>query len=390
MAAAAAARAETPEIVPVPPHRGEEALAAGLDRYRQIQARGGWPVVPSGPTLRIGDSGPRVAALRSRLAADPDLPADTGSAADGDRFDGGLAQAVLTFQHRHGLDPDAAVGRATLAALNVPVERRIAQIELNMKRLEALPAGLEGGYAAVNIADQRLMVVDGDAVALLARVIVGKPSTRTPVLASRIDSVVFNPPWNVPVSIARNEILPRLRRDPGYLARENMIILGRPDDPYGRRIDWTTAALGQFAARLRQLPGDRNALGRIKFEFPNPYSVYLHDTPAKALFQRTRRLFSHGCIRVENPRALALHLLSPQGWDMARIEAAIEAGATRRVSLARPMPIVVLYLTAFADASGAIQFRDDVYGWDAVGRTFDELRRQDVGGATLAAAGCTS
>src|SRR5690606_13709619 len=265
MAAVAAPRAETPEIVSAPVHRGDAVLAAGLERYRQIQARGGWPAVPNGPTLRIGDSGPRVAALRARLAAEPDLPANAGSA-DADRFDAGLAQAVLAFQHRHGLDSDAAVGRATLAALNVPVERRIAQIELNRKRLEALPAGLEGGYAAVNIADQRLMVVDGDAVALLARVIVGKPSTRTPVLASRIDSVVFNPPWNVPVSIARNEILPRLRRDPGYLARENMIILGRPDDPYGRRIDWTTAALGQFAARLRQLPGDRNARGPLALE----------------------------------------------------------------------------------------------------------------------------
>lgn len=388
IAAVAAPRAETPEAVPTPLHRSDAALAAGLERYREIQTRGGWPAVPDGPTLRIGDSGPRVAALRARLGAEGYLPANAGSAPDADRFDAGLAQAILAFQRHHGLDPDAAVGRATLAALNVPVERRVAQIELNRKRLEALPAGLDGGYAVINIADQRLTVVDGGSVALVARVIVGKPSTRTPVFASRIDSVLFNPPWNVPVSIARNEILPRLRRDPGYLERENMIVLGRPEDPYGRGIDWQTVSLGQFAARLRQLPGDGNALGRIKFDFPNPYSVYLHDTPAKALFQRTRRLFSHGCMRLENPLALALYLLSPQGWDAAGIEAAIEAGATRQVSLARPMPILVLYLTAFAGGEGALQFRDDVYGWDAAGRTFDELKRQGVGGAPGATAGC--
>jgi murein L,D-transpeptidase YcbB/YkuD len=199
---------------------------------------------------------------------------------------------------------------------------------------------------------------------------------------------MFNPPWNVPVSIARNEILPRLRRDPGYLDRENMIILGRPDDPYGHGIDWRTAALGQFVARLRQLPGDKNALGRVMFDFPNPYSVYLHDTPAKNLFDRSRRMFSHGCMRVENPRALALYLLARQGWDPARIEAAIDAGHTERVALDQPMPILVTYLTAFVDGAGAMQFRDDAYGWDAAGRTFAELSRQDVAGVAQGAGGC--
>lgn len=385
-AAAAGARAETADPMPVPPHRGDAALAAAAERYRAIEARGGWMIVPDGPTLKIGDASPRVELLRRRLAAEGYLEGDVAAApAAPSRFDAGLAGAVIAFQRRNGLEPDAAVGRATLRALNVPVAQRLAQIELNRERLRVLAAGLDRRYVVINIADQRLEAVADDTIALSARVIVGKPTTRTPVFASRIDTVVFNPPWNVPVSIARNEILPHLRRDPGYLDRENMIILDRPEDPYGHDIDWRTAALGPFVNRLRQLPGDKNALGRVMFDFPNPYSVYLHDTPAKQLFERSPRMFSHGCMRLQNPLALALYLLSEQGWDEARMEAAIDAGATKRVALSEHMQIVVTYLTAFADREGGVQFRDDAYGWDAAGRTFAEAMRPGAAPQKVAA-----
>jgi murein L,D-transpeptidase YcbB/YkuD len=388
-ASAGSPRAETPDVVAAPLHLNDSALAAAAERYRAIEARGGWSIVPDGPTLHIGDSSPRVERLRRRLADEGYLAANAAAASPTPTlFDAGLAGAVLAFQRRNGLEPDGAVGRATLRALNVPVAQRVDQIVLNRARLQALSGGLDRHYAVINIADQRFEVVEGDTVALSARAIVGKPTTRTPVFASRIDTVMFNPPWNVPVSIARNEILPRLRRDPGYLDRENMIILGRPDDPYGHGIDWRTVSLGQFVTRLRQLPGDKNALGRVMFDFPNPYSVYLHDTPTKSLFDQPRRMFSHGCMRLQNPRALALYLLSRQGWDEARMEAAIAAGSTQRVTLDQPMPILVTYLTAFVDTGGGVQFRDDAYGWDAAGRTFAELKRQNVGSASqLACAG---
>jgi murein L,D-transpeptidase YcbB/YkuD len=385
-ASAVGARAETADPVPVPPHLGDAGLAAAAERYRALQARGGWTAIPDGPTLKIGDTSPRVERLRRRLAEEGYLAGDAAAAAGTpSRYDAGLAGAVIAFQRRNGLEPDAAVGRATLRALNVTVAQRLAQIELNRVRLRTLAEGLERRYVVINIADQRLEAVADDAVALSARVIVGKPTTRTPVFASRIDTVMFNPPWNVPVSIARNEILPRLRRDPGYLDRENMIILDRPDDPYGHAIDWRTVALGPFVNRLRQLPGDKNALGRVMFDFPNAYSVYLHDTPVKQLFERSPRLFSHGCMRLQNPLALARYLLSAQGWDDARMQAAIDAGSTLRVALVQHMPIVVTYLTAFADTEGAVQFRDDAYGWDAAGRTFAEEMRPGAAPEKVAA-----
>jgi murein L,D-transpeptidase YcbB/YkuD len=385
-ASAVGARAETADPVPVPPHLGDAGLAAAAERYRALQARGGWTAIPDGPTLKIGDTSPRVERLRRRLAEEGYLAGDAAAAAaTPSRYDAGLAGAVIAFQRRNGLEPDAAVGRATLRALNVTVAQRLAQIELNRARLRTLAEALERRYVVINIADQRLEAVADDAVALSARVIVGKPTTRTPVFASRIDTVMFNPPWNVPVSIARNEILPRLRRDPGYLDRENMIILDRPDDPYGHAIDWRAVALGPFVNRLRQLPGDKNALGRVMFDFPNPYSVYLHDTPVKQLFERSPRLFSHGCMRLQNPLALAHYLLSAQGWDDARMQAAIDAGATQRVALVQHMPIVVTYLTAFADTEGGVQFRDDAYGWDAAGRTFAEAMRPGAAPQKVAA-----
>ena len=270
----------------------------------------------------------------------------------------------------------------------MPAAARAAQIELNLARLRALPARLGDPYVAVNIAAQYLQVVEDGASPLVSKVIVGKPSTPTPVLSSEFAKVIFNPPWNVPASIAVNEILPELRRDQAYLLKENMIIVGRSSDPHGLAIDWSSMSVGQFATRLRQLPGEGNALGRIKFEFPNPYTVYLHDTPAKRLFERARRTFSHGCMRIERPGDLAAYLLRDQGWGRAEIETAIAEGRTREVSLQRPVTLWVLYLTAFVEADRAVHFREDVYGLDARGRIFEELGTGGIEVASHFTPGC--
>lgn len=366
MSLAHLARAESSEIVPFPADQTDDRLASALEQYRAIDAAGGWPAIPFGPSLREGQTGIRVAALRLRLTSEAYLAhTDNGSAADPpDRFGADLAAAVRDFQRRHGLAEDGVVGPATLRALNVPAHARLAQIELNLARLRASLPWPTGRYVAINLADQRLELVEDGAVTFVSKVIVGKPSSPTPLLASLIEAVVFNPPWNVPASIAAKEILPRVRHDPGYLARENMVIVGRRVDPRGLAIDWRAAPLASYATRIRQLPGPRNALGQIKFEFPSPYGVYLHDTPDRRLFERPRRLFSHGCMRVQRARELAAALLREQGWNAAEIEATINAAATRTVPLQRHVPIRVLYLTVFMDMTGAAQFRDDAYHWD--------------------------
>ena len=374
------------ELVP-PPHLAETSLARALTTYRALSASGGWSSIPAGPSLHLGDAGARVAALRMRLAREGYLPASTseGGAA---RFDPALEGAVREFQRRHGLEVDGVVGRETLAALNVPAAARVAQIELNLARLRALPARLGDPYVAINLAAQYLQVVEDGTSPLVSKVIVGKPSTPTPVLSSQLAKVIFNPPWNVPVSIAVNEILPDLQRDPEYLRNENMIVVGRPADPHGLAIDWSSPSAMQFATRLRQLPGADNALGRIKFEFPSPYAVYLHDTPARRLFERARRTFSHGCMRMERPRELAAYLLRDQGWERDEIETAIAEGETREIPLERPVALWVLYLTAFAGADGAVHFREDVYGFDARGRIFEELGAERVETAGASPPGC--
>lgn len=352
------------EGVPIPPHLSQPPLADALVTYRALSDDGGWPVIQSGPSLRRGDAGERVAMLRDRIGREHHLPPGSNGQ-DARVFDAHLEAAVREFQRRNGLEQDGIVGPMTLAALNVSASDRVAQIELNLARLRMLPAQLGDPYVAVNVAAQLLQVVQADDVPLTSRIVVGKPSTPTPALSSVITKVVFNPPWNVPVSIAANEVLPRLRQEPQHLLNENMIIVDRPEDPHGLAIDWSIVSLSQFATRLRQLPGPDNALGRIKFEFPNRYSVYLHDTPAKRLFERERRTFSHGCMRMEHPRDLAVFLLRDQGWGMAEIEAVIAQGQTREVPLQHAIPVWVLYLTAFVEDGGVLHFREDVYGWDA-------------------------
>ena len=320
----------------LPQHPGYDRLRAELVGYRAIARDGGWPALADGESLRKGDAGPRVATLRRRLAITADL--DSGG---GDVFDGVLEVAVRRFQRRHGLDADGIVGPVTRAALNVPASERVAQIELNLERWRWLEPTLGGRYVMVNIAGFEAALYDGDRVTLGMRAVVGTQYRRTPIFSDAIQYIVFSPYWNIPSSIARSEIRPKGR---SYMRRNDIEVLA--------------------SGRLRQRPGPNNALGRVKFMFPNRFNVYLHDTPARELFARSRRSFSHGCIRLEKPLALAEALLRDQGWTMDEIERETHRETPRTVNLDQAVPVHILYWTAWADENGIMQFRRDVYSRD--------------------------
>ncbi|MBX6322679.1 MAG: L,D-transpeptidase family protein, partial [Rhodospirillaceae bacterium] len=331
------------------------------ERYRAIAAAGGWPMVPGTAKLSLGAVGPEVALLRQRLAASGDLPS-TADAAAPEVFDAALDAAVRAFQARHGLEVDGVVGPRTRAALNVSVQDRLATMAINLERLRRLAPWLEPDYALVNIPAAEFRLVEAGRTVMQQRAIVGRPDRPTPELDSAVTRIELNPYWNVPPRIARLDIVPKIRRDPGYLAREGIRVLG-PDgevDPAG--IDWSGPAATRY--RLRQDPGPRNALGVVKFRIPNSFDVYLHDTPSKALFQRSERFFSSGCIRLERPLELARHLLrSDPAWSGDALDRASALGHVV-IELPKPMPIHLVYLTAWVDESGTVQFRRDVYGRD--------------------------
>ena len=350
-----------------PPEVGYRRLRDALGRYRAVAAAGGWPVIPDGATLRLGDRNGSVAALRERLRLEDDLA--PGEAQDAELFDEPVGEAVKKFQRRHGLTDDGVVSAATRAELNVPVERRVEQLGLNLERWRWLPKDLGRRHIIVNIAAFELELMDGDSLVMSMRVVVGRPFDRTPVLSDTMRYLVLNPYWHVPSNIATTELLPKLKRDPSYLARYKMRVFpnSRLDaqevDP--ATVNWSTITAARFPYRLRQDPGPRNALGRIKFMFLNKYHVYLHDTPARPLFEETQRDFSHGCIRIQHPIELAVYLLrNDPRWDRDALLAALDDAEDRTVSLPEPMPIHLLYWTAWADVDGTIQFRRDIHDRD--------------------------
>lgn len=349
-----------------PRQKAYRRLRSTLKQYEQIRRSGGWPAITPGPSLRLGDQGPRVSALRSRLALSDDLTADLP--VDGDRFDHGLETSVMRFQYRHGLVSDGVVGRKTLAALTVPVEERILQLQLNMERWRWYPDSFGKRYLLVNVPDYKLNVVEGDWTVRRMRAIVGKSRRQTPALSGRMTYLEFNPYWNIPRKIARRDILPKVVNDPEYLTRQGIRVFDSWDhqapelDPTG--IMWDNLSAGYFPYRLRQDPSDVNALGRIKFMFPNAQSVYIHDTPGKALFSRQARHFSSGCVRVEAPLDLAQYLLDDQGWNRARLETAMMSGRRQTVVLNDPIPVHLVYFTAWVDTDGTVNFREDIYDRD--------------------------
>ena len=328
-----------------PPYAGYDNLSKGLATYRRIAAAGGWPTLAAGPNLTTGASGARVAALRQRLAVE-----DKDVAATGDRYDDDLLAAVRRAQRRYGLNPTGVVAAETLAALNVPAATRVRQIMANMERWRWLPEQLPKDRIQVNIAAAVLTVFDGDAPIASMRAVTGRPGDETPMLQSRIHSIVLNPPWNVPSSIADRELWPKERANPGYLKRNGYRVIATPDG--GKRL---------------QQASERSALGKFKFDFDNPYAVYLHDTPTQATFAKYSRLASHGCVRLEKPAALANLLLKDDPtWNGGEIEAAVDKGTTVRARLTTPMAVYLLYWTAFAGNGGQMNFRADPYDWDGI------------------------
>lgn len=324
-------------------------LAGALAEYRALAAAGGWGAVPGGPSLKPGEpiAPERWQALVARLAVTGDLPAEAARELGPEPprlLDDPLAEAVRRFQRRHALADDGVVGPQTLAALNVPVEARVAQLELNLDRWRRLPEELGRRHVLVDLGGQELVALEDGIEVLRMNVVVGTPRTPTPTLASEIAYLVVNPSWYVPASIVRNEIDPKLARDPGYLRRNGYERL-----PNGL---------------LRQRPGPHNALGQLKFIFPSPYSVYLHDTPSRHLFGLPVRAFSHGCVRIAEPRAFADWLLArqPQLPDLDRL---LAAGREHRIDLDEKVPIHLAYWTASVTPEGEVRFHRDIYGRDA-------------------------
>jgi len=350
-----------------PPQRGYSRLQEALEKYRRIDASGGWASIPEGEKLKAGMEDPRVPALRERLKRTGDLP--SGSADTSGVFDEVLVAAVVRFQRRHGLDADGVIGSATLDALNVPAARRVQQIIVNLERWRWLPQELGERHVIVNVADFHLDCVhEGDTV-LTSRVIVGRDYRRTPVFSDELSYIVFNPSWEVPDFIAAEDILPLVRKDPAYLERMGFDVLRGwgPDEKRfdGSSIDWKAVNKRSFPYRLRQGPGPLNALGRMKFMFPNRFSVYLHDTPARELFGKTERTFSSGCIRVEKPLELAIWLLAGDtAYDKPGIQALLDSNESRTVKLPRRVPIHLLYWTSWVSPDGTVYFRRDVYNRD--------------------------
>jgi murein L,D-transpeptidase YcbB/YkuD len=338
-------------------------LQSFLAEYRRIAAAGGWPQVPEGPTLRPGDSDERLQALMQRLAVTGDL--EEGARIDVSAYGGELEAAVKNFQTRHDLDADGIVGPATLRALNVPVEQRIDQIRVNLERARWVLDNLEDDFIIVNIAGFRAYVYRDRKPEWSTRVVVGKTYHKTPVFRSEMKYVVFNPTWTVPYSIATKEMLPRIKQDPSYLGDRNFEVRNRNGDVIDpASIDWSKVTRNSFPYTFVQRPGTNNALGEIKFIFPNQHSVYLHDTPSKSLFSRSGRTFSHGCVRVEHPFDFAEVLLGPDGWDAELVQAERMRRETRSVFLSKPMPVLLLYWTAEVGADGQIRFYEDVYERD--------------------------
>ncbi len=367
----------------LPPQPAYVRLREHLQRYRGFAADGGWESVSGGPNLERAVQSPRVRALQRRLSAEGyDVSVSDTTAP---RFDESLDRAVRTFQARHGLDADGIVGPATLRALNVPADVRARQIALNMERWRWLPQDLGQRHVIVNIAGFWLEVIESREVVLDMRVIVGRSYRRTPVFSKSISYLVFNPYWNVPTSIATKDILPEIKRDPSYLARHNMKLFSgwgadaRIFDPGS--VDWSRVTDTNFPYRIRQEPGPNNALGMVKFMFPNAFNVYLHDTPAKELFSRVVRTFSSGCIRVEKPVELAAYLLRDHAeWTAEKIKSMYGGTTEQTVQLTTPIPVHLLYWTAWVTDAGHVAFAEDFYGRDL---TLENALQKDPPAPTL-------
>jgi len=378
-----------------PPHPEYQRLLTTLAQYSAIRAAGGWPTIAGGATLHEGERDPRVPLLRDRFLATGDLAAEstaTNAAADHQYgvplfpaadatdglaphdellYDAPLARAAERFQGRHGLAEDGAIGENTVAALNVPVQNRIDLITLNLERLRWLPRDFGERYIRVNIPALRLEVIEDRQTVLSMRTIVGRADRPTPVFSGKLTYLEFNPYWTIPLKMAQEDLLPRIQNDPEYLSERGIRVFSdwqrqSPEiDPYA--IDWAQINPEDLAYKLRQEPGPRNPLGRIKFMFPNRFAVYIHDTTSRVKFRRSSRYYSSGCIRIEDPLALANYLLADRrGWDDEGMHDVIESRENKTVGLFEPIPVHLFYLSSWVSDAGVVNFRNDVYNYDSL------------------------
>ena len=338
-----------------------QRIKEALLSYSAIQVRGGWPALPADAKLAPGASGAEVALLRRRLVISDDMPPEQEA---GDIYDASVSDGVRRFQMRHGLEGTGSVDARTLRALNVPVVHRIKQLEASLERLLGMDFVFAERYVVVNIPAAFVEAVSHDKVERRYRVIVGKVDKPSPTLTAYITAVNLNPTWTVPLSITKNEIFARMRRDPTYISRMHMRVLGAHDEELDPgSIDWSSERSPNFT--VRQDSGGFNALGNLKIDMPNPYSVYMHDTDTRRLFADDYRFDSHGCTRVDNVRDLAVWILEDvPGWNRAAIDAGIAAGVLKIVNLPHKMPVAWVYLTGWVTHDGTVNFREDVYKHD--------------------------
>lgn len=348
-----------------PKHNKFNNLVEALNFYKNINEEHDI-VKLTERSYEIGDQSAEIPKIRQRLHTFGDLSSED---LNNNLFDETLRTAVSNFQIRHGLEPDGILGKQTVRELNTPIWQRIHQLELNLSRAQSLPDISTGKHILVNIPAYKLYLYDDHQVTYKSNVVVGKKKHKTPVVSSELTKIVLSPYWNVPRSITRNEIIPKIQQDPHYLARNNMRLIstntsyGNYVDPYS--IDWTNLDLYDLNFRVRQEPGNKNSLGKIKFIFPNRHSVYLHDTPSRGLFALPKRAFSHGCIRLEDPFGLAETLLSNStGWSKYDLLDISKQSKSKTLALEEPVPIHLTYMTAWADEQGIVHFRPDIYNRD--------------------------
>ena len=353
-----------------PKHAGYVRLREALKIYRQIEKDGGWPLIPTGPFLTKGSWHKQVAIIRQRLMAERDL--EFGPLKNVHFFDSAVKFAVERFQVRHGLKIDGIVGPNTRAVMNVTASKRIKQIQFNMERWRWLPKRLGQRYIMVNTAGLNLTIVENEDIQFAMGVIIGSPERPTPVTSSKLHTVVFNPYWTLPPTIIFEDMLPQQQRDPTFFESKKIRVFsnGKVVDP--TKIDWAELDQDHFPYILRQDSGPKNSLGRLKFLFSNVYSVYLHDTPVKQLFDKNSRALSSGCIRVKKPIQLASYLLGKNnGWTVKKIAAAIESGKYLEVSVPVTIPIYLVYMTTWVGENKGVHFLPDIYDRDPKGPKCD-------------------
>ena len=338
-------------------------MKQALANYRKIQAKGSWPHVPAGVILKLGMIDTRVIILRQRLVVTDDMPAVSMELA---LYDDAVLVGVKRFQQRHGLKADGIVGNATRAAMNVPVEERIDQLRVNLDRARWALQDLPQKFVMVDIAGFNVQYIQNGKVHWKTRAVVGTAYRKTPIFRDHIRYIVFNPTWTIPPTILRKDILPKIKRNLESLRNENMVVLnqqGAQIDP--ATIEWSQYPGKGFPYLIRQQPGPKNALGRVKFMFPNKHNVYLHDTPSKSKFEKTERAFSSGCIRIQDPLYFAELLLADKpGWDRAKIDAVVASHKNTRVNLIEPLAVMLLYWTVTVDDQNRVVFKKDIYDRD--------------------------